>query len=365
MKLLFLMIFSILISGWVHSKVRLKDVARFEGNRDIPLVGYGLVVGLSGSGDSSRNKATVQSLMNSLNQFGLKVDERDLSARNVAAVIITGVLPAYSSEGDKIDIRVASTGDARSLSGGSLMLAPLYGPDKKLYALGQGALTVGGYQVESFSNVTRKNQTTVGLIAGGASIERVSPMFLDLSEEVSIILNEPDYTTMDRVVNEIKNAHKSAKTKIIHPGKVIVEVPAGVSPMRFVASLENLSVNPDLNARVVVNEKTGTIVAGTDVEIGDVSIAHGNLRIQIETKFDVSQPQFVRGFNSDIQTTVVPDTKITVTESSVKPLTIKGGSTVGDLVQALFKLKVSTRETISILESIKAAGALHADLIIQ
>ena len=362
---LLILLVAVLSHSMVQANVRLKDVARIDGNREIALVGYGLVVGLSGTGDSSKNKATHQSLMNTLNRFGLQVDERDLNARNVAAVMITSTLPAYSEPGDKVDLRVASTGDAKSLNGGTLLLAPLYGPDKKLYVLGQGALTVGGYRVESFSNLTKKNHTTVGQIAGGGSVEQSPPVFLNVSEEVNIVLNEPDFTTANRIVTEIKRTFDIASVRAVHPGKVKLELPDNIVPMEFVARLESVVVKPDLDARVVVNERTGTIVAGSNVVLGEVSVAHGNLRIEIETKFDVSQPLLVRSTGPGVQTEVIPDTSINVVETSSKPLTMKDGSTVGDLVQALYKLKLSTRDTISILESIKAAGALHAELIIQ
>ncbi len=359
-------IFLIFISSITHATgARLKDIARIDGNRDVDLVGYGIVVGLAGSGDSAKNRATLQSLANALLRFGLQVDESDLAARNVAAVMVTGVLPAYSEPGDKIDLRVASTGDARSLSGGTLLLAPLYGADENLYALGQGALTVGGYHFESFSNTTRKNITTVGQIAGGGSVEKAPPRFLNVNSEISIILNEPDFTTANRIVNRVKNSFNPDFISAVHPGKIKLSVPANANPMSFIASLENVSITPDTDARVVVNERTGTIVAGANVRIGEVSIAHGNLRVEIQTKFEVSQPQFLVRPSDGVETTVIPDTSIAVVETSVAPLQMAAGSTVGDLAQALYKLKISTRDTISILQSIKAAGALYADLVIQ
>lgn len=345
--------------------VRLKDFARIDGDRQISLVGYGIVVGLQGSGDTSKNKVTLQSLANTLNNFGLQVDERDLSAKNVAAVMITGELPVFGESGDKIDIQVASTGDAKSLSGGTLLMTPMYGPNQKLYALAQGSITTGGYQVESFSNFTRKNHTTVGQITGGATIESNSSQSRNNERKISVILNEPDYTTASRIVSKIKSTFEMESVAAIHPGKINIVVDDSISPMEFIARLENISVVPDVDARVIVNEKTGTIVAGSNVILGEVSIAHGELRIEVETKFDASQPQLAFRTGSGVQTVVTPDTKIKVTEGASPPVNLPAGTTVGELVQALNRIRVSTRDTISILQSVKAAGALHADLIIQ
>ena len=349
----------------VEAGIRLKDLSRIEGNREIAIIGYGIVVGLSGTGDSMRNKATLQSLANTLKRFGLQVTDADLSARNVAAVMITADLPAFSEPGDKIDLRIASTGDARSLKGGTLLLAPLYGPDQKLYVLAQGAITVGGYDVESFDSSVRKNHTTVGQIANGGSVEQSAPSFGDKSGTISIILNEPDYTTANRVVNTIRNELGISNVFAKHPGKIQIDLPDNVDQMPFLASLENISITPDVNARLVINERTGTIVAGENVTLGELSIAHGNLRIEIQTSYEVSQPQYLMRPGKSVETTVIPNTSISVTEDSIKPLNLPTGTTVSQLVQALYAIKVSTRDTISILEAAKAAGALHADLIIQ
>lgn len=345
--------------------VRVKDLGRVEGDREIALTGYGLVVGLSGSGDSSRHKATLQSLANTLSNFGLQVDEKDLNARNVASVMITAELPPFAEPGDRLDVRVASSGDAKSLSGGTLLLAPLYGPDNALYALTQGSITVGGYQVESFSNLTKKNHTTVGQIARGATIERSAPRDGNSSNTVNIILNEPDYTTADRLVNEVSSTFNIDGVIAVHPGKISIPVPKRYRPMVFIAQLENAIVTPDVVARVVVNERTGTIVSGGNVLLGEVSIAHGDLRIEVETTFDTSQPQLVARTGNGVQTVVTPETNIVVTEESFEPVQLPAGTSVGQLVQALNGIRVSTRDVISILQSIKAAGALHAELIIQ
>ncbi len=363
MKLLFILL--LLPSLSFANGVRLKDLARIEGNREISIIGYGIVVGLSGTGDSARNKATLQSLANTLKRFGLQVNENDLSSRNVAAVMVTAELPPFSEPGDKIDLRIASTGDARSLAGGTLLMTPLYGPNQKLYVLGQGALTVGGYDAESFDSSIRKNHVTVGQISNGGSVEQSPPDFGGHAGIINIILNEPDYTTANRVVNQIQAVMGISNVSATHPGKIRIKLPENAQPMPFLAKLENITIVPDVDARLVINERTGTIVAGENVVLGELSIAHGNLRIEIQTRFEVSQPQLLARPGPGVGTAVVPNTSITATEDRIRPLHLPAGTTVAQLVQALYAIKVSTRDTISILTAAKAAGALHADLIIQ
>ncbi len=347
------------------SNVRLKDIARVEGARDVSVVGYGLVVGLSGSGDSARNKATLQSLANTLRNFGLMVDSHQLSSRNAASVMITADLPPYGEPGSRIDVTVSALGDARSLNGGTLLLAPLYGPDQELYVLSQGAVTVGGYEVESFSDLRKKNHVTVGSVSEGGTIERRSPMAAVPNERINILLNQPDYTTAERVATAIRQTIGDRGVQAIHPGKVSVEIPNGVSPVSYVSRLEHVIVSPDSRARVVVSERTGTIVAGSNVLVGAVNIAHGSLRVDIDTKFNASQPRFVYRGGSGVQTVVLPDTNINVEEGQSDAVLTSGQTTVGELVQALNRIHVSTRDVITILQLIKSAGALHAELIIQ
>jgi flagellar P-ring protein precursor FlgI len=348
------------------SNVRLKDIARIANARENALVGYGIVVGLSGSGDSSRNRATLQTLANTLANFGVKISDDDLNARNTAAVMVTGTLPAFAEEGDKLDVQISSLGDARSLAGGTLVLTPLYGPDQKLYALAQGALAVGGFQVESNGNSVQKNYPTAGRIPRGANVE-TSPQRKDSSEQrtVSIILNEPDYTTAQRVTSAISSALNIRQVKAVHPGKIEVTLPGNGQYMEVVAALENIVVTPDYASRIVVNERNGTIVAGSNVRIGAVSIAQGDLQIVIKTDYEVSQPYFYGRANSEIQTTVVPHTDIDVQEREPGLVQMAEGVTVGELVQSLQRIHVNMRDIITILQSIKSAGALHAELIIQ
>lgn len=350
----------------ISNGVRLKDIARIENARDNALVGYGIVVGLSGSGDSMRNRATLQTLANTMANFGIKVSTEDLNARNTAAVMVTAVLPAFAEEGDKIDLQVSSLGDSRSLAGGTLLLTPLYGPDRKLYALGQGALIIGGFQVESNENSMQKNYPTSGRIPQGANVEAI-PHRADpgIQQVATIILNEPDYTTAQRVIAAITSTLNLTKVKAHHPGKIVVTLPDDGQYMELAAALENVVVSPDYSARIVVNERTGTIVAGSHVRIGEVSIVQGDLQIVIKTEYEVSQPSIIGRGSSGVQTAIIPHTDINVDSKAPGLVEMSEGTTVGELVQSLQRIHVSMHDIIAILQSIKSAGALHADLIIQ
>lgn len=351
------------------SGVRLKDLARFEGVRNNSVVGYGLVVGLAGSGDSSRNKATIQSLANTLNTFGLIVNDKDISSRNVAAVMITAELPAFAERGDKIDVNVSSMGDAKSLLGGTLLMVPLKAANGDIYALAQGPLSVGGFKYDMFGNVVQKNHPTVGAIPNGATIERaISSQLVNQFGEINLILNEPDFTTAERIVQAISRQLPGIEVEPIHAGKVAINTQHLTRGGRFklYSRLEKMTVQPDTVARVVINERTGTVVAGGNVRVNDVTISHGELRLEIKTNFDVSQPFFLGRNNSEnISTTVTPNTDIKVTEKPAQAIALKSGTSVNELISSLRQLKTSTRDVIIILQSIKRAGALHADLIIQ
>lgn len=347
------------------ASVRLKDIARIQDEKDISLVGYGLVIGLSGTGDSARNKMTIQSLKNTLSNFGLMLDEKDIVSRNVAAVMVTAKISVFAEKGDQFDISVSSIGDARSLGGGALMVMPLYGVDKKIYGFAQGQLSVGGYEVEQDKNSYRKNHTTVGKVIKGATMERSITDINGFSSDIYIVLNEPDYTTATKVVSAINAQGFNTVVSAVHPGKLALEVPDGVNKVEFISRLESVLVQPDSSGRVVVNERTGTIVAGSNVVLGAVSIAHGNLKIEIKTRYSASQP--TNGlFNSPgVQSVVLPEVDLSVNEENGRPLNLPEGSTVSDLVVALNKISLSTRDIITILQSIKTAGALHADLVIE
>lgn len=345
---------------------RIKDIARIQDSRQYALTGYGLVVGLAGTGDSDRNRATRQSLVNVLKTFDVSVSDADLSSRNTAAVMVTATIGSYAEAGDKIDVQVSSLGDARSLTGGTLLLSALYGPDKKMYGLGQGAVSVGGYHFELNANSVQKNHPTVGIVPGGGTIER-SVMTAGLPENrISIVLDEPDYTTAQRVADAIRKGTGNDSVWVIHAARIEVSAPDKYLTLpELITRIEKLEVVPDQVARVVVNERTGTVVAGAHVRLGEVNVSHGGLNVVINTKFQVSQPGLLVRPGQGVGTAIVPDTTIEVQEGSAGPVRLSEGATVSDLVQALYRINLTTRDVISVLQSIKRAGALHADLVIQ
>lgn len=352
----------------VGNGVRIKDLSRVAGVRDNALIGYGLVTGLSGTGDSTRSKATIQSVNNVLERFGIHVSENQIYSRNVAAVMVAATLPPYSRSGDKLDVNVTSLGDARSLLGGTLLLTNLTGPDGHTYALAQGPVSIGGFKYDLNGNVVQKNHPTAGTIPGGAMVEKsVSTTVLNSKGEIEILLNEPDNTTADRIARAI-NAHLgSSIAAAVDAGRVVVSLQqkyAG-NVVGFLTQIENLTVNPDYRSKVVVNERTGTVVSGGDVSISSVNITHGDLKLLIETDYSVSQPLLVRQVSDSVRTEVIPNTTMDVTEGGTTNMSFPENTTVSDLVAALNKVKVSSRDIISILLSIKRAGALHAELIIQ
>jgi flagellar P-ring protein precursor FlgI len=354
--------------------IRLKDLVHIEGVRDNALVGYGLVVGLAGTGDSSRNEPTLQSIANTLTRFGLRVTSDEISSRNIAGVIITATLPAFINPGDKIDINVASIGDARSLLGGTLMLAPLKGPDEQIYALAQGPLSVGGFRYDAFGNVVQKNHPTVGQIPGGAIVEAsVSSHVVSQSGNLFLLLDSPDYTTAARAADAI-----NARMPPIEGGTVIraQAVDAERIAVRLtederyhlvgsIETIEGTVIRPDQAARIVVNERTGAVVSGGDVRLGSVTVSYGELKVSISTEYSAASPILVGHGGHGIRSTALPDVDLDVDEVSKPAVTMPEGAKVSDLVTALNKIKISPRDTISILEAIKRAGSLHAELIIQ
>jgi flagellar P-ring protein FlgI len=350
------------------NEARIKEIARVAGVRENPLTGYGLVFGLAGSGDSHRNRATLQSVANALRSFGVNVNELELASRNVAAVIVTAKLPAFSAPGQLLDVQVASAGDARSLTGGTLLVTPLSGPDGRLYALAQGAISVGGYHFEGITASLQKNHPTVGWIPSGATVEQGAPLRVaGDGRSLSILLNEPDFTNANRIVDAIQAARPELAVRAEHAGKVTVAFPTQpASLVAEIAQLENLMVQPQRKSRVVVNERTGTVVAGGNVRLGQVSISHGDLRVEIRNDYEVSQPEGVYYRpNRGIASVVVPRTDVYAGEEQAPLVSVREGATVADLVAALRAIRLTTRDVIAVLQSIKAAGALDGELVIQ
>jgi len=353
-----------------RGSVRLKDLGRIEGGQDNALVGYGLVTGLAGTGDSPRSRATRQSIANLMSQFGMNVPNDQVQSRNVAAVMVMATLPAYARAGSRIDVTVTSMGDARSLLGGTLVLMPLKGPDGRVHALAQGPVSVGGYRYDSLGNLVQKNHPTVAMVPSGASVELpVAASDVSADGRAVFALSTPDYTTASRIAESINRSFGQSLARPRDAGSIdiIVPVAAGDSSVPFLTRLENLAVEPDQRARIVINERNGLVVSGGDVRITQVTISHGDLKVSVVTDYSVSQPY--PGFGAAPQpgarTVIVPETRIDVSEPEMQSVSLAGNSTVGDLVRALTRIKTSPRDMISILQGMKTAGALHADLIIQ
>lgn len=349
--------------------VRLKDLGRFAGVRDNSVIGYGLVVGLSGTGDTRRSLATMQSVSNMLQEFGLQVPAAGINSRNVAAVLVTAKLPGFMNVGDRLDVNVSSIGDASSLAGGTLLMTPLRGPDREVYAMAQGSLSIGGYRFEQNGTVRQKNHPTSGNIPEGALAERViAPQLLTADGAIELILNDPDFTTASRVATLINRSVPGAQAMPVTAGRIRLAAPSSGPPgiVAMVSAVENLAVEPDLKARVVVNERTGTIVSGGNVYLSAITVTHGDLKVAIDTRYLVSQPDGYQYFTGPgVRTAIVPETTMDVSESQLKAVNLPQGATIEDLVAALKGVKASSRDVIAILQGVKRAGALHAELIIQ
>ncbi|MEJ1357629.1 MAG: flagellar basal body P-ring protein FlgI [Candidatus Sedimenticola sp. (ex Thyasira tokunagai)] len=350
------------------ASVRIKDLSRNANATDNSLVGYGLVTGLAGTGDSQRSAATNQSIINMLHRFGLKLDERLMRSRNVAAVMIIASLPPYAQIGDKLDINVTSIGDARSLLGGTLFRTDLKGADGQIYALAQGPLSIGGFQYDFNGNLVQKNHPTAGTVTGGAIVQRSvdSPLTND-SGVIDFVLHNADLTTASRIANVINREFGRGVAKAINSAKVRVQIPEEeqANSVTFLSRLERLLVNPDSHARVVINERTGTVVSGGLVIIAPVSLTHGDLMLNISTEYQASQPTLVARVAGDVRTAVVSNTDIQVKEEASINLTLKKNTTISQLVTALRRVRATPRDIITILQAIKRAGALHAQLVIQ
>lgn len=348
--------------------VRVKDLGRLQGWRGNALVGYGIVTGLAGTGDSPSNTTTRQTLADVLSQFNITVPAAQIQSRNVAVVMVSADLPPFAREGDTLDVTVASAGDAKSLVGGSLLLAPLKAPDARVYALAQGPLTVGGYRYDANGNVIQKNHPTVGSVPNGARVEvGMRPQALEKNGILTFVLTDPDYTTASRLADAV-NARLGSGTALAKDAAGIdIHVPDADRGhlVAFIARVENVGVTPDRRARVVIDERTGTVVAGGDVSISPVAISHGDLKISITNHNAVSQPSGIFGSNPGVRTALVTNTTVDVDEQNGPGYLAPGSVTVADLVQSLAKLKTNTRDVISILRSVKAAGALHAELVVQ
>ncbi len=347
--------------------IRVKDLGKLQGWRENPLVGYGIVTGLAGTGDSPSSRTTRQALSNVFSQFNLTVPPDQVQSRNVAVVMVTAQLTPFAREGDTLDIAVTSAGDARSLVGGSLLLTPLKAANGRIYALAQGSLSVGGYRYDAVGNVVQKNHPTVGSVPGGATVEvGTRDLAGAAAPNVTFVLQDPDYTTASRVAAAINNQLGETVAEARDASGIDIQIPEALRerPVTFFARLESVMVEPDRRAKVVINERTGTVVAGGDVRISKIAVSQGDLRVSIVSETVTSQPNLLVNPGPGVRTALVTNARVSVDEAGGTGY-VAASNTVGDLVQTLARLKTNTRDIISILRAVKAAGALHADLIVQ
>ena len=361
-----LLILALVSGDPAMAQVRVKDVARVHGVRDNDVYGYGLIVGLNGTGDrSTASPFTPQTIANMLQRLGIAVPPLALNSKNVAAVMVTAKLPPFVKTGTTLDVLVSSLGDSSTLQGGTLLLTPLQGPDGRTYALAQGPISVGGVAASGGTgDSVQKNHPTVGRIPGGALVEREVPAALDPAA-FSLTLLQGDFTTAVRLAEAVNGAGMGSLARAVNPTTVTVTVPPAEQYrlMEFISRIEALTLRVDAPARVVINERTGTVVLGSQLRIATVAIAHGNLIVQIKNETQVSQPGAFAPIGS--QTVVVPKSDVGVKEEKSQLAVVREGASIGDVVQGLNSLGVTPRDLISILQAIRQAGALMADLEIM
>jgi flagellar P-ring protein precursor FlgI len=343
-------------------RVRIKDVATIEGVRDNQLIGYGIVVGLSGTGDSQQTVFPVQTLISTLQRMGVNVpttgSANTLRVQNMAAVFIAATLPPFAEPGTKLDVTASSAGDARSLNGGLLLMTPLYGPDGRIYAQAQGPIVLGGYAAAANGNAKVVNHPTTGRIPGGAMVERGVPLDLSRLPSLSILLNDADFRTAERMADAINSELKRPLAHAADSRRVDLHPQPGDDLPALLAHVEAVEIETYPRAKVVVNERTGTVVIGGNVRLLPVSILHGGLVVNVVSEFAVSQP----GPLSSGTTQTVQQTSVSAQDKPVNQIVLKPGATVDDLVQELQSIGASARDVISILQAMKEAGALEAEL---
>lgn len=380
-KLLILLVLFFLAATQTAQAARIKDIAGFGGVRENQLIGYGLVVGLMGTGDDVKNGFTRETIANMLSRQGLSMRDRTPKSKNIAAVIVTAQLPPFAKIGTRIDVTVSSIGDATSLQGGQLLMTPLRGADGEVYAVAQGALILGGFSASGANASATKNQTNVGIIANGAFVERQVDYEFGRNNNFTINLFQADFTTATTMAGIVSRTIPGAEAKIIDASTIVV----GMTPefkgnlAQLVSKVENIDVPVDTGAVIVMNEKTGTVVMGENVRISTVAVAHGNLSIQIKESLNVSQPspfapKTPEGSTPSIvendgtiiapggQTVVTKDSSVAAQEEHKQLMIVPRGVTIQEVVSALNAIGVTPRDLITIIQTIKAAGALQADL---
>lgn len=362
-----LLILTLFLTSYTFSEAsRIKDIATIEGVSGTQIIGYGLVSGLANTGDTQQSKFTVQSVANMLKRFGVIVPTANFRTRNIAAVMVTATIPTFLRKGSKIDVQVSSMGDAQSLQGGILLMTPLSGQDGTVLATAQGGLSVGGYDVRSDGSRVGKNSVSAGRVPGGAIIEQeIKGQFVQ-NQLLRVILRDPDFTTSTRVAEVINRSPNLSNAATSIDGATIeVKLPAGQTQgqvMQLIAQIEALPIVSDVAARVVINERTGTVVVGGAVQLLPAVVAHGGLEIQIQRTTSVSQPP---PFSPGGRTQQVQNSAVTAQQEQAPPIALPATSTVQDMANALTSLKVSPRDLIAIFQALKEAGSLQGDLVIQ
>ena len=364
---LVVIVLTALLSGLVLipppvQSARIKDIANVRGVRQNQLVGYGLVVGLDGSGDSTKSEFTQQSLSSLLERMGVTVDPEDLKVKNVAAVMVTADLPPFARSGSRIDALVNSIGDAKNLQGGTLLMTPMKGLDAKVYAMAQGPVSTGGFSYGKGTGTgVQKNFPTAGRVVGGATIEREIRTRFNARESLTLALHKPDFTTATRMAMAINSTFADSLAQAPDAGTVEVRVPELYKgrTVELVALIEAIGVTPDIISKVIINERTGTVIMGENVRIATIAIAHGNLSIQVNKTDRVSQPL---PFSRTGETVVTSDREMIVEEGTNPLFLVESGVSIGEVVRALNALGVSPRDLIAIFQALKAAGALQAEL---
>lgn len=355
----------------VFGQARIKDIASFQGMHAMHLIGYGLVIGLDGTGDRSSGASgaifTVQSVTNMLEKFGITVPVDKLRVRNVAAVMVTTKLDPFINNGTKIDVTVSSLGDAKSLEGGVLLTTPLLGTDGEVYAMAQGPVSIGGFNIETGEGEKiRQNYALVGRVPNGAIVEKVLQFEFDIREPLGIMLTKPDFTTSVRIADIINKHFAAALATPVNAATVVTRWPSNMTQpgdiVKFISEIETLEVLQDRIAKVVINERTGTIVAGGEVKISEIMVSHGNLTIHTKRRPVISQPA---PFSRRGRTVVDGFTETTIEADDARNVVIKNIVTVSDIASALNQLGVKPRDIIAIFQAIKEAGALQAELIVM
>jgi len=347
-----------LLANVSFAMVKIRDISNVEGIRENQLIGYGLIVGLNGTGDKSGTDFTVQSLTNMMERMGITVKKDDVSVKNVAAVMVTAKLPPYSKPGTMVDVVVSSVGDAKSLEGGTLLMTPLSAANGQVYAVAQGPISVGGMNVQAAGAGAIKNHPTVGMIPNGAIVEQEVPFVMN-ENAITLTFKQRNLTDLVKAKNAIDGMIGQAVARITSPSTMEVAVPADQRDNFYIYldTVLSAKIEPTNLARVVVDERTGTIVMGADVRLNTVAVSHGNLTIAINSTVEIQEPDFLGDGGGQTE-----ETEITVEEEDAKLMIVPEGVSISDLVKGLNSIGVTPRDLISILQAIKAAGALHGDL---